>query len=91
MTTSDPDRTVGAGLPTIRDEVLRSQLRPVNALAFTAALLVGSAILGQYAWLRLQATNPLDEIDAAELRQVLRSASLDQWPVLTRWVAAFGL
>lgn len=91
MTTSDPDRTVGAGLPTIRDEVLRSQLRPVIALAFTAALLVGSAILGQYAWLRLQATNPLDEIDAAELRQVLRSASLDQWPVLTRWVAAFGL
>jgi signal transduction histidine kinase len=91
VTTSDPDRTVGAGLPTIRDEVLRSQLRPVIALAFTAALLVGSAILGQYAWLRLQATNPLDEIDAAELRQVLRSASLDQWPVLTRWVAAFGL
>ena len=91
MTTSDPDRTVGAGLPTIRDEVLRSQLRPVIALALTAALLVGSAILGQYAWLRLQATNPLDEIDAAELRQVLRSASLDQWPVLTRWVAAFGL
>lgn len=91
MTTSNPDRTVGAGLPTIRDEVLRSQLRPVIALAFTAALLVGSAILGQYAWLRLQATNPLDEIDAAELRQVLRSASLDQWPVLTRWVAAFGL
>ena len=91
MTTSDPDRAVGAGLPTIRDEVLRSQLRPVIALALTAALLVGSAILGQYAWLRLQATNPLDEIDAAELRQVLRSASLDQWPVLTRWVAAFGL
>ncbi len=91
MTTSDPDRAVGAGLPTIRDEVLRSQLRPVIALALTAALLVGSAILGQYAWLRLQASNPLDEIDAAELRQVLRSASLDQWPVLTRWVAAFGL
>jgi signal transduction histidine kinase len=91
LTTSNPDRTVGAGLPTIRDEVLRSQLRPVIALAFTAALLVGSAILGQYAWLRLQATNPLDEIDAAELRQVLRSASLDQWPVLTRWVAVFGL
>lgn len=91
MTTSDPDRTVGAGLPTIRDEVLRAQLRPVIALAFTAALLVGSAILGQYAWLRLQATNPLDEIDAAELRQVLRSATPDQWPVLVRWAAVFGL
>ncbi len=88
---SYPDRTAAGGLPTIRDEVLRSQLRPVIALALTAALLVGSVIVGQYAWLRLQATNPLDEIEVAELRQVLRSASLDQWPVLARWVAEFGL
>jgi signal transduction histidine kinase len=91
LATSDPIRTVSSGLPTIRDEVLRSQLRPVAALALTAALLVGLLIIGQYVWLRLQSTNPLDEIDATELQHVLRSASPDQWPVLTRWVAVFGL
>ena len=78
-------------LPTIRDELLRSQLRPVLALAVAAAALIGLLIVAQYAWLRLQATNPLDEIEADELRHVLRTATPEQLPVLVRWVAAFGL
>lgn len=78
-------------LPTIRAEVLRAQLRPVVAMALAVAALVGALIAGQYAWVRLQAFNPLDEIDAGELGQVLRAATPEQWPVLARWIAAHGL
>ncbi|MCA3132455.1 MAG: sensor histidine kinase [Betaproteobacteria bacterium] len=78
-------------MPAIRDEVLRSQLRPVLALALAAAALIAMLIVAQYAWLRLQDGNPLDEINVEDLRQVLRTATPEQWPVLMRWVAAFGL
>lgn len=81
----------GVGVPTIRDEVLRAQLRPVVALAVAAATLLCLLIVAQYAWLRLQATNPLDEIAADELQQVLRVATPQQMPVLVRWIAVFGL
>ena len=78
-------------MPTIRDEVLRSQLRPVVALALAAATTIALMIVSQYAWLRLQAVNPLDEIEPVELAQVLRVATPEQWPVLVRWVAVHGL
>jgi signal transduction histidine kinase len=78
-------------MPTIRDEVLHSQLRPVVALALAAATAIALMIVGQYAWLRLQALNPLDEIEPVELAQVLRVATPEQWPVLVRWVAVHGL
>jgi signal transduction histidine kinase len=79
------------GMPSIRDEILRSQLRPVLALAVAAATLIAGLIVVQYGWLRLQGTNPLDQIDAAELRPVLRAATAEQWPILTRWLAVHGL
>lgn len=78
-------------MPTIRDEVLRAQMRPVLALALAAAAFIATLIVAQYAWLRLQGSNPLDDLDFEELRQVLRSATPGQWPVLTRWVATHGL
>jgi signal transduction histidine kinase len=91
MAGQNREKPVGAGLPTIRAELLRSQLRPVLALAVAAATLIALLIVAQYAWLRLQATNPLDEIEVDDLRQVLRAATPEQLPVLARWVASFGL
>jgi signal transduction histidine kinase len=83
---------VAGKLPrTIRDEVLRAQLRPVLALAAAAAALVVLLVLGQYGWVRMQSTNALDDLDASDLQTVLRQASATQMPVLTRWVAAYGL
>jgi signal transduction histidine kinase len=76
---------------TIRDEVLRAQLRPVLALAAAAAALVVLLVLGQYGHVRMQSTNALDDLDAADLQTVLRQASTTQMPVLMRWVATYGL
>lgn len=91
MTDKNLETTAVVGLPTIRDEVLRSQLRPVVALAMAAATLIGILIVAQYVWLRVQAANGLDEIDAGDLQQVLSSATSEQWPVLARWVVVYGL
>jgi len=81
----------GGRVPTIRDALLRAQLRPVPALAVAAATVIGLPIAAQYAWPRLHVTNPLDEIPADEIRQVLRAGTPEQLPVLTRWIAALGL
>ena len=75
----------------IRDEVLRAQLRPVLAMALTATTLVGLLIAGLVTWQLVHLPNPLDEIEARELRPVLRSATPEQWPVLVRWIAIYGL
>lgn len=83
----------GAGrpLPSIRAEVLRAQMRPVLAMALAAATLIGLLIVGQYAWLRHQAANPLDEIAAEQLGDILRGATPEQWPALMRWLVAHRL
>lgn len=91
MRDADAESAGRRPLPTIRDEVLRAQLRPVLALALAAAALIAALIVVQYAWLRMQSGNPLDDLDPDELGQVLRAATPGQWPVLTRWVAAYGL
>ena len=75
----------------IRQELMRAQLRPVIALALAAAAFISLLLITQYTWLRLQATNPLDEIEVQDLRQVLRNATPEQWPVLVRWIAVYGL
>ena len=80
-----------SGMPSIRQELLRAQLRPVIALALAAAAFISVLIIGQYTWLRLQATNPLNEIEVQDLRQVLSQATPEQWPVLVRWIAVYGL
>lgn len=91
MSGPDAVRVAGRALPTIRTEMLRAQLRPVIALALAVATLIGAIISIQYAWLRFERSNPLDEIDAQELRHVLHAATPEQWPVLARWIAVHGL
>jgi signal transduction histidine kinase len=91
MSPSDHEARARRRHPSLRDEVLRSQLEPVWALALAAATLIGLLIIGQYAWLRMHSTNPLDRIETEELTQVLSAATPEQWPVLARWIAVYGL
>ena len=90
-TGSGKARASAAGRRTIREEVLRAQLRPVWALAAAAAVLVALLVMGQYAWVRLDSAHVVDEMDAAEVQSVLREAPRAQMPVLARWLAAYGL
>ncbi len=60
-------------------------------MALAAATLIGLLILVQAVWLRVQPSNPLDDIDPRELAPVLRAATPEQWPVLVRWIAVHGL
>jgi signal transduction histidine kinase len=60
-------------------------------MALAAATLIGLLIVGQYAWLRHQAANPLDEVAGEQLGEILRGATAEQWPALTRWLVAHRL
>jgi signal transduction histidine kinase len=80
-----------AGMRSIRQEVLRAQLRPVMALSVALAVLISLLIIAQYGWVRLQQTNPLDEIETEPLKLMMRSATPEQWPVLARWIASYGM
>jgi signal transduction histidine kinase len=81
----------GRPLPSIRAEMLRAQMRPVLAMALVAATLISLLIVAQYAWLRIQSANPLDEVAAEHLGEILRGATPAQWPGLTRWLVAHRL
>lgn len=70
---------------------MQAQLRPVLTLALAAATLISLLIIAQYAWLRLHDTNPLDDVEDDDLRVMMRTATPAQWPILARWVAAYGL
>lgn len=91
MATANQPSAATAARPSIRDEVLRAQLRPIMAMALTAATLVGLLIAGLVAWQSVNLPNQLDEFEVRELRPVLRAATPEQWPVLVRWIAAYGL
>lgn len=83
--------TAAARPRTIRDEILRAQLRPVLALAAAAGAVVVLVVALQYAWLRVHRENALTQIDPTQVQTVLRHATAPQWPVLATWIAGVGL
>lgn len=80
-----------SGMPHFRDAILRAQLRPVLALAASAAVAAALAVLVQYLVVRGSPSSALDELRPDELRAVLVEAQPAQWPQLARWLVQFGL
>jgi signal transduction histidine kinase len=74
-----------------RDEVLRAQLNPLVPMAVCAGILAVFSILVQYASLRYDNKNAVDQLDLSDMHSVATSAPDIQWRVLALWIAQYGL